>query len=191
MGVNKPCHDAPKKAHTKRRSQNSTNNGAYTSDTALPTATEKRGAGRADELTILGLSIADILLLGGTWPPVGAKKIQDPNVRSATSTVRASSTSSAPNSTKSATDLPTTFYAELEREGPSMKSNFYGQEQDFWPSGTSGWSKQSMHGMSAHTLKTIQQLRRLRHIALEQGDDRAANKAKLALWELTGKAGYR
>ena len=63
-------------------------------------------------------------------------------------------------------DLPTTFYAELDREDQSMKSNFFGQEHDCWPSGTNGWSKRSMHGMSAHTLKTIQQLRRLRHIAL-------------------------
>ena len=151
----------------------------------------KRGAGRADELTILGISTADILRLGGTWPPVGAKRIQDPSARSATSTDKASSTSSAPSSIRSEKDLPTTFYAELDREDQSMKSNFFGQEHDCWPSGTNGWSKRSMHGMSAHTLKTIQRLRRLRHIALAKGDDRAAAKAKLALWELTGKAGYQ
>ena len=152
---------------------------------------EKRGAGRAEELTILGISTADILRLGGTWPPVGAKRIQDPSARSATSTDKASSTSLAPSSIESVKDLPTTFYAELDREDQNTKSNFYGQEHDCWPSGTNGWSKQSMHGMSAHTLKTIQRLRRLRHIALAKGDDHAAAKAKLALWELTGKAGYQ
>ena len=88
----------------------------------------KRGAGRADELTMLGISIADILRLGGTWPPAGAKRIQDPSARSATSTDKASSTSSAPSSIRSEKDLPTTFYAELDREDQSMKSNFFGQE---------------------------------------------------------------
>jgi len=191
MGVKKACQDAPRKARTKRRSQNSTSNGASTSDTALPTEMEKRGAGRAEELTMLGISTADILRLGGTWPPVGAKRTHAPSVPNAICTDRESSTYSGPSSTTRGKDSPTTLCAEHDREVQSTRSNYFEQEQDCWPSGTSGWSKQSMHGMSAHTLKTIQQLRRLRHIALERKDDKAANKAKLALWELTGKPGYQ
>jgi len=45
--------------------------------------------------------------------------------------------------------------------------------------------------MKPATLQTIQRLRRLRHIALAQGNDTVARKAKFALWELTGKPGYR
>lgn len=180
----------PKKHQSKSPSQNSTRSGAFTCDTALPTFAEKRGAGRADELTILGISTADILRLGGIWPPVGAKRIQDPSAGRAICTTKDSNTFSEPGSTRCDQDLPTTFCTEPS-EAPNWTKTDSVNGHDFWPSGMHGWSQRSMRAMKPTTLQTIQRLRRLRHIALAQGNDTVARKAKFALWELTGKPGYR
>jgi len=180
----------PRKHHSKSPSPSSTGSGASTCDTALPTFAEKRGAGRADELTILGISTADILRLGGTWPPVGTKTTSDRSASPAICTTKDSSTSTEPSSTRSDQDLPTTFCTEPS-EAPNWTETASVNGQDFWPSGMHGWSQRSMRAMKPTTLQTIQRLRRLRHIALAQGNDTVARKAKFALWELTGKPGYR
>ena len=44
---------------------------ANTSDTAQQTKPDSPSAGHAQHVTMLGICIADILRLGGTWPPVG------------------------------------------------------------------------------------------------------------------------
>ena len=44
---------------------------ANTSDTEQQTKPDSQSAGHAQHVTMLGICIADILRLGGTWPPVG------------------------------------------------------------------------------------------------------------------------
>jgi len=44
---------------------------ANTSDTEQQTKPDSQSAGHAQHVTMLGISIADILRAGGTWPPVG------------------------------------------------------------------------------------------------------------------------
>lgn len=50
------------------------------SDTEQQTKTDSPSAGHAAHVTMLGISIADILQAGGTWPPVGTT----PTTRTAT-----------------------------------------------------------------------------------------------------------
>ena len=53
------------------------NGSANTSDTKQQTSTEKQSAGRADGVTMLGISKQDILHLGGIWPPDGTTQRTD------------------------------------------------------------------------------------------------------------------
>ena len=53
---------------------------ANISDTAQQTKPDLQSAGHAQHVTMLGICIADILRLGGTWPPVGTT----PTTRTAT-----------------------------------------------------------------------------------------------------------
>ena len=46
-------------------------------DTKQQTTKDLPSAGRADHVTMLGISIADILRQGGIWPPVGTTERTD------------------------------------------------------------------------------------------------------------------
>ena len=56
------------------------NGSANTSDTKQQTSTEKQSAGRADGVTMLGISKQDILRLGGIWPPDGTTPTTDTGI---------------------------------------------------------------------------------------------------------------
>lgn len=93
------------------------------SDTVTQMAKEKPSALPAENMTILGICIADILSLGGVWQPVGTKTIADRNARAATSTTKDDNTCSGSRSTQSEPDWLELSMIELtRRNGGPLRS---------------------------------------------------------------------
>ena len=166
-------------------------------DTKQQTTKDLPSAGRAEHVTMLGISIADILRQGGTWPPVGTTERTD----------SATACPSVPNvicSTKdgngiSVDDLTSLSPAELrrlcERHNASERMNWKNLGKCFTvtvPLQNEKWIKSLPSLSDRQKQKLIHDLRNQRRRMLHAEKSSTTQRIKIGqqLYILTGHTAY-
>lgn len=174
----------------RKRSKNSTRSSAPMCDTAPSMNTVVRSATPVASETILGICIADILRLGGIWPPVGVKTIHASSVSPATSCDKASNTDSDVDWT-----LRTRAYLTAYSSRPNAKSATQSPILNGSPTPTHNVLRDSSSDarpyLTPEDAQRVAYLRKARRRALEGAWYAAAKAYQKELYELTGHYGYR
>lgn len=176
-------------AHEEGQLKSATGNGQSMSDTALPKRTGSQPALPAEKETILGISIAGILHLGGTWPPDGTKTIAVPSARPVTSTIKDANSCSEE-------DLMRKSRARLQEylSCPNNKQQSPPTLFLDWPPNSKSrmpvWSVTLTTVLSEADVTRVNELRPMRINALVEGKRAAFRAYSNELHALTGKHGY-
>lgn len=176
-------------AHADGQSKSVTGSGQSTSGIALPKRTEMRPALPAEKETILGICIADILRLGGTWPPAGTKTIAVPNVQRATSITKGANTCLEEDLMRKSRARLQEYLSCRKDRPPSPPTRFLD-----WPpnskSRTPVWSVTLTNVLSEADVARVNELRPMRIMALVEGHRASFRAYSNELHALTGKHGY-
>lgn len=176
-------------AHAEGQLKNAIGNGQSTSGMGLPKWTDSPPALHAEKGTILGICIADILRLGGTWPPGGTKTTAVHNARRATSTIKDVNSCSEEDLMRKSRERLRAYLHCRKHRPPSPPTLFLD-----WPpnskSRTPVWSVTLTCVLSEADVARVNELRPKRLMALVEGKRAAFRAYSNELHALTGKHGY-
>lgn len=170
--------------------KNWTESGQSTSGTHQPIPMACPPVSHAEKETILGISIAGILRLGGTWPPDGTKTIPASNVPVVTSSIKDANLYSEEDLMQRSQARLKEYMSSAKDRPPSAPTTYCD-----WPpnskSRTPVWSVQLTNALSEQDIQRVNTLRPLRLAALVEGKKHAYRMYSNELYALTGKQGYK
>ena len=148
-----------------------------------------RPASPAENVTILGISTADISRLGGTWPPDGTRTIAARSVPPATSTIKGANSLSEEDLMQKRRERLQEYLSTASSRPPSAPTRFL-----HWPPAskkrTPVWSVALTSVLTEQDIERVNELRPLRLKALTEGNKAAFRAYSNELYALTGKHGY-